>query len=183
VAHLSAILTDHGIRTGAAALALSVMGAAGIVGRLSTGHLLDRLFAPRVSLVLLLLSCVGLVMIAHAQSATIGIAGAAVLGFGMGSEADVTPYLLARYCGIRSFSLLYGCSWTAYAVGGAIGPVLVGKLFDSAGGYQPGLVQLLAVPCLIAAALTLWLPRYSLAAPVQQIDSSEALLTAATMVE
>jgi cyanate permease len=116
-------------------------------------------------------------MIAHAHSATAGIGGAAVLGFGMGSEADVTPYLLARYCGVKSFSLLYGCSWTAYAIGGAIGPVLVGKVFDSAGSYQPGMVQLLALPCLIAAALTLWLPRYNLAAASRQSGSTEALLT------
>ena len=183
VAHLSAILADHGIKTGAAALALSVMGAAGILGRLTTGHLLDRYFAPRVSLVLLLLSCAGLVLIAHSHSATVGIAGAAVLGFGMGSEADVTPYLLARYCGVKSFSLLYGCSWTAYAIGGAIGPVLVGKVFDSFGGYQPAMVQLLAVPCLVAAALTLWLPRYNLVAPTPQSDPSEALLTGAAMVD
>jgi MFS family permease len=183
VAHLSAILTDHGVKTGAAALALSVMGAAGIVGRLITGHLLDRFFAPRVSLALLLLSGVGLVMIAHTHSATVGIAGAAVLGFGMGSEADVTPYLLARYCGVKSFSLLYGCSWTAYAIGGAIGPVLVGKAFDSAGGYQPGVVQLLALPCLVAAALTLWLPRYNLASRVSSSNSAEELLTAAALVD
>ena len=183
VAHLSAILTDHGVRTGAAALALSVMGAAGIIGRLVTGHLLDRFFAPRVSLLLLLLSGVGLVMIAHANSAALGIAGAAVLGFGMGSEADVTPYLLARYCGVKSFSLLYGCSWTAYAIGGAIGPVLVGKVFESAGGYQPGLVQLLGVPCLIAAALTLGLPRYELRARSTQSNTSEALITAAALVD
>jgi MFS family permease len=183
VAHLSAILNDHGIKTGAAALALSVMGAAGILGRLSTGHLLDRFFAPRVSLVLLLLSCAGVVMIAHAHSAMLGIAGAAVLGFGMGSEADVTPYLLSRYCGVKSFSLLYGCSWTAYAIGGAIGPVLVGKLFDSAGGYQPGLVQLLAVPCFMAAALTLWLPRYNLSTRSQLSDSSQAILTTAALAD
>jgi len=178
VAHLSAILTDHGVGTGAAALSLSVMGAAGIVGRLATGHLLDRFFAPRVSLALFLLSSGGLVAIAHAHSAAVGIAGAALLGFGMGSEADVTPYLLARYCGVRSFSLLYGCSWTAYAIGGAIGPVLVGKAFDAGGGYQPGMVQLLAVPCLVAAALTLWLPRYNLAGGAAKIESSEEIATA-----
>ncbi len=160
VAHLSSLLADHGVKTGAAALALSAMGAAAIVGRLLTGHLLDRFFAPRVSLALLLLSGVGLLVIAHAHTAAAGIAGAALLGFGMGSEADVTPYLLARYCGVRSFSTLYGCSWTAYAIGGAIGPVLVGKVFDSAGGYEPGMVQLLAAPCLLAAVLTLGLPRY-----------------------
>ena len=31
----------------------------------------------------------------------------------------------------RSFSMLYGLTWTAYALAGAIGPVLMGKVFDA----------------------------------------------------
>jgi hypothetical protein len=30
-------------------------------------------------------------------------------------QGDVTPYLLSRYFGLRSFSTLYGLTWTAYA--------------------------------------------------------------------
>jgi predicted MFS family arabinose efflux permease len=161
IAHLSAMLTGYGIGSEAAAAALSAMGAAGILGRLVTGYLLDRFFGPRVSFIMLLMVCGSLLMLAHAHTAAAGIASAAVLGFGLGSEADVTPYLLARYCGLKSFSKLYGCSWTAYAFGAAFGPVMVGKAFDSWGGYTPGLLELLALPCLIAAGLTLLLPSYS----------------------
>lgn len=49
----------------------------------------------------------------------------------MGGEADVTPYLLARYFGLRSFSTFYGFTWTAYALASAIGPVLMGRAFDA----------------------------------------------------
>jgi MFS family permease len=159
IAHLSAILAGYG--AGSGAVALSVMGAAGIAGRLVTGYLLDRFFAPRVSFFLLLMVCGSLVMLAHAHTAAWGVVCAATLGFGMGSEVDVTPYLLAQYCGLKSLSRLYGCSWTAYAFGAAFGPVLVGKAFDFRGGYAPGLVELLALPCLIAAGLTLLLPAYA----------------------
>ena len=41
------------------------------------------------------------------------------------------------------------------AAGGALGPVIVGKAFDSWGGYAPGMVELLALPCLVAAGLCL----------------------------
>ena len=135
---------------------------------------------PRVSLVMLLSICGGLTIIACAHSAAAGIAGAALVGFGTGSEADVTPYLLARYCGVRSFSLLYGCSWTAYAIGGAIGPVFVGKMFDAAGAYRPGSVLLLVIPCMIAAVMTLWLPRYRLRKETLRSELSEeaAIITA-----
>jgi predicted MFS family arabinose efflux permease len=46
VAHLSPLLTDRGLTTGTAALALSVLGAASLSGRLITGHLLDATLVP-----------------------------------------------------------------------------------------------------------------------------------------
>ena len=48
-----------------------------------------------------------------------GVLAAVLIGFGMGGEADVIPYLLSRYFGLRSFSTLYGLTWTVYACAGA----------------------------------------------------------------
>ena len=110
---------------------------------------------------MLLLCCFSLLMLAHTHSEGMGISAAALLGFGLGSEADVTPYLIARYFGLKNFSMLYGLSWTAYAVGAAIGPVVTGRAFDRAGAYQSSFITLLSVPCLAGALLTLFLPRYA----------------------
>ena len=88
-----------------------------------------------------------------------GITGAALIGFGMGGEGDVTPYLVAKYFGLRSFSTLYGFTWTAYAIAGAIGPVIMGKAFDATRSYAALLSQL-ALLTLAAAVLMLFLPRY-----------------------
>lgn len=164
IAHLAAILTGYGISAHSAAIALSVLGATGIAGRLITGHFLDRYFAPRVSLVVLSLSGCSIMLLAHTHSAATGIAAAGLLGFGLGSEADVTPYMISRYCGLKNFSMLYGLSWTAYAFGAAFGPVALGKAYDKAGTYQSGFLVLLAVPCLAGAALTLFLPQYEVQA-------------------
>jgi predicted MFS family arabinose efflux permease len=160
IAHLSAILTGYGVTAHSASIALSVLGASGIVGRMVTGHILDRYFAPRVSMLMLLLCSGGLLMLSHAHSAALGIASAALLGFGLGSEADVTPYLIARYCGLKNLATLYGMSWTAYAFGAAIGPVIIGRAFDRAGGYQSSFIMLLSLPCVAGALLTLFLPQY-----------------------
>ena len=83
----------------------------------------------------------------------------------MGGEADVIPYLVARYFGLRSFSVLYALTWTAYAIAGAIGPVLMGKAFDATGSYVTLLVWL-AGGTLVIAPLMLLLPRYAMAEPV-----------------
>jgi cyanate permease len=78
----------------------------------------------------------------------------------MGAEADITPYLLTRYFGLRSFSTLYGFSWTAYAVAGALGPWLMGRAFDLTGSYSR-LLATLSGAVLLSAIAFLLLPAYS----------------------
>ena len=87
------------------------------------------------------------------------VIAAALIGAGMGGEADVTPYLLSRYFGLRAFSTLYGLTWTAYAIAGAIGPILMGRAFDVARSYV-ALLAVLAGVMAGVAMLMLLLPRY-----------------------
>ena len=143
--HLSALLTDRGVSPARAATALAAMGGASLVGRFVTGWLLDRFFAPRVTLGLLTTAAVGtLVLLAARTRLRAGMLASILIGLGMGGEADVTPYILSRYFGLRSFAMLYGFTWTAYAVAGAIGPVLMGWVFDAMGSYETLLIVLAA---------------------------------------
>jgi len=160
ITHLSALLTDRGISARDAAFAVSAMGGAILAGRLLTGWLLDRYFAPRVAVCLFALSALGTFLLAGAHSLSLGIGAASLIGFGMGGEGDITPYLLSRYFGLRAFSTLYGFTWTAYAIAGAVGPIIMGRAFDATGSYRALLVQL-AVATLAAASLLLLLPRYN----------------------
>jgi predicted MFS family arabinose efflux permease len=157
VTNLAAMLTEHGVTVQAAALALSVRGGAGIVGRLFTGFLIDRLPAQRIQTGILLLSAAGTLILAFSGTSAMALLGAALLGIGLGSEADVAPYLLARYFGRKHFSVLYGLTWTAYAIGGATGPMVVGHFYDRAGSYQPRCIVGLACTALLAAGLSLFL--------------------------
>jgi MFS family permease len=159
VTHLSALLTDRGISGREAALALSVLGAASLSGRLLTGLLLDRFFGPRVSFVLLIGVAAGIQLLSSAHTPAIAIVAAALIGLGLGGEADITPYLLTRYFGLRSFSTLYGFTWTAYAIAGAIGPVVMGRAFDLTGSYAVFL-SVLASAGLVSAFLMLTMPQY-----------------------
>jgi MFS family permease len=158
--HMAALLTDRGVAASGAALALSAMGAASLLGRLTTGWLLDRFFAPRVGFCLLSLAALGTYLLAGAQSLVGGVFAASLIGFGMGAEADVTPYILSRYLGLRSFAMLYGFTWTAYAIAGAVGPILMGRAFDATGSYTALLTQL-AIGTFLIAALMLLMPGYS----------------------
>jgi MFS family permease len=97
--------------------------------------------------------------LARANSFAAGALAAALLGIGAGGEAAITPYLLTRYFGLRAFSTLYGFTWTFYAAAGAIGPVILGRAFDSTGSYSSLLVAL-AIALSLAAGMNLLLPRY-----------------------
>jgi MFS family permease len=109
---------------------------------------------------MLLLTVVGILLLSVASSLTAGLIAAGFIGFSMGSEGDITPYLLGRYFGLKRFSTLYAVTWTTYAVGGATGPILVGRVFDRLGSYRPITIQLLALPALVPCLLMFALPRY-----------------------
>jgi MFS family permease len=156
IAHLAALLTDRGLGTQTAALATSLVGGASLAGRLLTGGLLDRFSAPRVGFVFVMGSVAGTLLLTSGSVAA--AAGAAVLiGLAMGAEADLMPYLIGRYCGLRRFGELYGYAFTAYAVAGAVGPFLMGFLYDSTGSYRTALFAFAATTAL-AAMLIVRLP-------------------------
>lgn len=157
--HMPALLTDRGVDAAAAAVAVSLLGAASLAGRLGTGWLLDRHYAPRVSACLLLLAASGVFLLSVASSAWHGFLAAALIGIGLGGEADVVPYLIAKYFGLRSFATLYGFTWTAYAVAGGAGPVLMGRAFDATQSYG-ALLATLGVLSFAAASLMLFMPPY-----------------------
>jgi MFS family permease len=159
ITHMAALLTDRGITARQAALCASMLGGSSLLGRVIVGWLLDRFFGSRVAFVVNLISALGLFLLARANSFTEGCLAAALIGIGAGGEADITPYLLTRYFGLRAFSTLYGLTWTFYAAAGAIGPVILGRSFDATGSYA-SLLTILAGTMAAAAALLLFLPRY-----------------------
>ncbi|HTV00170.1 MAG TPA: MFS transporter [Luteitalea sp.] len=158
LAHLPALLSDRGVGASGAALALSALGAASLVGRLSTGWFLDRFWAAYVSCVLLGIAAAGVLLLSSAQTLGQGVVAAVLIGFGMGGESDVTPYLLARYYGLRSFATLYGWTWTAYAIAGAVGPIVMGRAFDLQGSYA-GVLAWMALGTALTGVLMLTLRR------------------------
>lgn len=169
ISNLSAILTDRGLSLRTSAQALSIMGAAGLFGRITTGLLLDKFFAARVSLILFAATAAG-VLFLSLNSAPSAFLSAAIVGFAAGGESDITPYLLSRYFSLQGFSTLYGLAWTAFAAGTAVGPILMGRLYSSTGGYQSWGIQLFALPTLLSAVLMALMPAYPKAVNFGFID-------------
>ena len=159
VAHLIPILTDRGIASATAALAASILGVLTLGGRLLTGVLLDRFFGSRVAGIFFAIAAVGVAILSQAHEISTAFLGAALIGLGMGAEADVMPYLISRYFGLASFSEIYGYAFTAYALAGALGPLLMGWGFDRFHSYSSALLGLVAA-MLTGAGVLASLPRY-----------------------
>ena len=159
IVHLSALLTDRGVTPSRAALVVSVMGVASLLGRLITGKLLDRFVATRVAFVLLAIAAAGTFLLARADAFAAAMVAATLIGFGTGGEIDAVPYLLSRYFGLAALSTLYGTVWLAFGLAGAVGPIAMGRAHDSTGSYEV-VLSYMAAGTFAIAALILSLPPY-----------------------
>ena len=154
VSHLAPLLTDSGVSGRSAALAASCFGAASIAGRVINGYLVDRFFAPRVTAVLFGGAAAGMIILLAGGTGGMAFVAAALLGLGIGAEADVMPFLVSRYFGMRSMAEIFGCTFGSYTLGNATGRYLFAAGFDAAGSYRVPLgVALLVMLGAIAAML------------------------------
>lgn len=150
--HLVPLLTDRGISPQRAAMATSLFGGALLLGRVGAGYLLDRFFASAVAVTFFCGATLGLVLLWSGASGAMAFAAAFCVGLGMGAEGDIIAYLISRYFGLRAFSEIYGYAFGAFTLGGVVGPLLMGKAFDSTGSYGIGL-GVFVVASIIAAGL------------------------------
>jgi predicted MFS family arabinose efflux permease len=158
-AHLAALVTDGGLPTRTAAFATSVFGGGLLVGRVGTGYLLDKFFAPRVAGAIFGCVAVGMGLLIIAGLPWAAFTGAFAIGLGLGAEVDIMAYLISRYFGLRSFGAIYGFAFAAFGLSAGSGAYLMGAAFDATGSYALALT-LSSIATVIGAALMLRLGPY-----------------------
>jgi sugar phosphate permease len=158
-AHVAPLLTDAGTTTRSAALALSLFGLASMLGRVGNGYLVDRFFAPRVIACIFGGATTGIAMLWAGGVGYVAYIAMFLVGLAIGAEADVMPYLISRYFGMRSMGELYGCAFGAYTLGNATGRYLIARGFDATGSYKTPLAYASAA-LLLATLATFLLRRY-----------------------
>jgi MFS family permease len=139
VVHMAPMLSDRNLGMRAAASGSSLIGAAVMIGRIGTGYLLDRTFAARLASILFALSALGIVLLLL-RDGTAAFAGAFLVGLGLGAEVDLIPYMTSRYFGLCDFGKVYSSLFAAFALAGALGPLIMGAGFDRTGSYSGPLV-------------------------------------------
>jgi MFS family permease len=134
---LPLVLTDRGVPAQQASFVMTIVGLAMMIGRLSLGLLLDRIFAPRLTALVFLAPALafGVLLLPNTTGVTATIA-AAFLGFGLGAEGDALTYIASRAFGLRYFGRILGFLMASFILGLAFGPTLFGKIYDQLQTYQ-----------------------------------------------
>lgn len=139
ITHQVPMLIDLGMAPQQAVFVQSTFGIWLIVGRLLTGVLLDRFFAPRVMAVFAAMGVVAFAAYAVGVSGWQVFACSAVMGLIVGAEHDVLGFVVRRYFGNRSYGRCYGVLFSAFQLGGGLGALALGLSRTNFGAYGPGL--------------------------------------------
>ncbi len=143
--HLAVHGMDLGMTTPKAATLLSVLGATSIAGRLGVGILSDVIGSRMAFLICFAVLLGSLVAFAGVTSHSLLFAVVAFYGFSHGGLFTVVSPLVAEYFGMRSHGSIFGTILFFGTLGGAIGPILAGWIFDVSGSYQIAFMSLAAL--------------------------------------
>jgi len=134
--HIVPHATDIGISSTTAAGILSTIGGISMAGRFFTGIAIDRIGNRNAMIISFILLIAALLWLQLAEELWMLYLFAVVYGFAHGGFFTVISPIVAEHFGLRSHGVLFGIVAFAGNVGGAIGPVLAGHIFDITGSYR-----------------------------------------------
>ena len=158
-AHLVPMLVERGVAADRAAYLMPFVGVALTIGRIISGYLMDRFFAPYVVLVTLLAPAVAFLLFLIGLGPATAPVALFLFGLAFGAEMDVMAYFVSRYFGAKYFGQIHGYIFGIFYIGAGPGPLLMGLAYDVFGSYRPALIVFLSA-ALLCSALMLLLPRY-----------------------
>jgi MFS family permease len=150
--HIVPHATDIGISSTTAAGILSAIGGISMAGRFVTGIAIDRIGNKLSMIICFTLLILALLWLQLAGELWMLCLFAVVYGFAHGGLFTVISPIVAEYFGLRSHGALFGIVFFSSMVGGAIGPVIAGHIFDITGRYN-----LAFWTCTVVAAIALGL--------------------------
>lgn len=155
------LLRDKGLSAAAASQIFAGFGVSLIGGRVIVGYLIDRLWAPGVAAVALIMPALGCLLLATSSVDQTGylILATVLVGIGTGAEFDIAAFLVSRYFGMRAYGRLFGVHVSLITISSALAPWLFGLLYTSTGSYT-AMLTICGSIFLIGPLLLLPLGRY-----------------------
>ena len=149
------IMSEKGFERSSIATIAAVMGLTVIAGRILTGVLVDRFWAPGVAACFFVLPIVGLLTILNVDMTfSTGVFVGILIGLAAGAELDLLAYLTSKYFGPANYPAIFGVIIAFFTVGAGIAPPLFGAVAQAFQGYT---VMLTTSVALLLASIALFL--------------------------
>jgi cyanate permease len=151
-------MEDRGLAPEAAGLVLGLVAGVGILGKVGSGHMADRIAPPLVLATVFLMETVGLVVLIATDS-IVGVAAfVLIFGYSMGAVVALQPLVVVHYFGAGSMATTLGAMTAFSSVFNALGPVFAGMMHDWLGNYTLAYLIFAGVNCLAAFLVLLMRP-------------------------
>jgi len=155
IVHIVPHARDLGLQPTTAAGVLSTIGGVSMLGRIVMGTANDRIGGKRSLILGLTLLIISLVWLQASASAWMLFVFAVLYGFAHGALFTVMSPTVAEFFGTASHGLIFGMVLFSGTLGGSLGPLIAGYIFDLSGAYRAAFITLTVMACigLILAAL------------------------------
>jgi OFA family oxalate/formate antiporter-like MFS transporter len=140
-----------GIKAGFVFVALLAVGNAG--GRIIAGVLSDKIGRTWTMFSVFVFQAALMFLLRALDTYASLIVASVLIGFNYGANLSVFPSATKDYFGLKNFGVNYGFVFTAWGVGGSLGPLLCGYIYDTSKNFN-GAYTIAAICLLIAAGLT-----------------------------
>jgi len=134
--HIVPHAQDMSVSATRAAGVLATIGGVSMVGRLITGIAIDRIGSKKAMIVCCVLLTAGLLWLQTANKLWMLYLFAVIYGTAHGGYFTTISPIVAEFFGIQAHGVLFGIIAFCGTVGGALGPILAGYVFDVTARYS-----------------------------------------------
>jgi MFS family permease len=157
--HMVPHIINIDISPATAANVLALVGAFNIVGRLLFGAVGDRIGSIQAYALGFAIGFISLFAILFMHQSWMFFVFAIFWGLCSGGIGSVQTTVIAELFGLKSLGLIFGVCGLGVMIGGSIGPVVTGFLFDVQGNYIIAFV-VCAIFTVMGIGFNYWLRRY-----------------------
>ena len=140
-------LVEERTSPGTAALATSVLSGASVVFRLVGGRIIPKFPLAKFMVFIAVMQGIGIILIGQMESTIPLMLAIGLFGAMVGNVLMMQSLLIAQRFGVKDYPRISARSGLVSLTGTAIGPILIGAIRDSSGGYT--------LPYLVAGCISL----------------------------
>lgn len=133
--HVAPHAIELGIPAASAAWIVSLTGGASIISRFTSGMIMDRIGSKLTLIIIFTLITAGMFVLYRASGLGMFYLFAILVGLGHGGFSVTMSPVLVELFGLKWHATILGFAFFVFSSGGALGPVMAGRIFDVNGNY------------------------------------------------